>query len=171
MNAQLINQDSGKVEFYTPPEIICAARKTLGAIDLDPASSLKANETVKAGKIFTKDDDGLIQTWRGRVWMNHPFNKYKNAQWIAKLVAEFNAGNVTSALCICYCSSSEKWFRPLLYFPQCFLHKRTNYLDYTGKVKKGVTKGSVVTFLGGNIDAFSQHFGCLGTIKVRYEPK
>lgn len=168
MNAQLINQDSGKVEYYTPPEITSAARATLGGIDLDPASCAIANKTVQASRYFTKEDDGLSQKWFGRVWMNHPFDKYKNADWITKLVAEFNTGNVTSALCICYCSSSEKWFRPLLYFPQCFLHKRTNYLDYTGKVKEGVTKGSVVTMLGGNIEAFSEHFGRLGTIKVKY---
>ena len=58
-NAVLINQTSGKVEYYTPPRIIEAARRTMGRIDLDPASSVKANETVKAQHIFTAADNGL----------------------------------------------------------------------------------------------------------------
>ena len=41
---QLINQNSGKVEWYTPMDIIGAARELYGgAIDLDPATSEKAN--------------------------------------------------------------------------------------------------------------------------------
>ena len=53
--AQLINQDSGKVEYYTPSWIVEAARLVMGSIDLDPASNAKANETVKA-KIFIPKD-------------------------------------------------------------------------------------------------------------------
>jgi len=41
---QLINQDSKKVEYYTPVEIIEAARRVLGEIDLDPASSIAAKK-------------------------------------------------------------------------------------------------------------------------------
>lgn len=74
-NHQQINQDSGDVEFYTPPFIIESARKVMGGIDLDPASNEIANKTVRAEKIFTKEDNGLAQEWAGRVWMNHPFGK------------------------------------------------------------------------------------------------
>ena len=44
--ATLINQTSGKVEYYTPADIVEAARRVMGSIDLDPASSPAANETV-----------------------------------------------------------------------------------------------------------------------------
>lgn len=74
-NHQQINQDSGDVEFYTPPFIIESARKVLGVIDLDPASNEIANRTVQAKRIFTKEDNGLAQEWSGKVWMNHPFGK------------------------------------------------------------------------------------------------
>lgn len=65
--AQLINQTSGDVEYYTPPFIIEAARRVMGGIDLDPASSEIANRTVKATRYFTEADDGLQQEWNGRV--------------------------------------------------------------------------------------------------------
>ena len=54
-----IQQNTGNNERYTPKEYIDAAREVLGTIDLDPASSELANETVKATKIYTAEDDGL----------------------------------------------------------------------------------------------------------------
>jgi hypothetical protein len=161
-----INADSGNFEYYTPANITLAARAVMGAIDLDPASSAVANLNVKAAKFYT--DRGLEQPWAGRVWMNHPFSKEHNADWIAKLVSEYESGNVTEACCICYASTSEKWFRPLLAYPQCFIHKRTNHLLPDGTVKKGCTKGSVVTYLGERVENFAAVFELIGTVKVPF---
>jgi len=46
-NHQNINADSGSDEYFTPVEIVDAARKVMGGINLDPASSLEANQKVK----------------------------------------------------------------------------------------------------------------------------
>ena len=61
-----VTRNTGNFEWYTPAYIIEAARKTMGTIDLDPASSVIANETVKATTFYTIDDDGLIKEWGGR---------------------------------------------------------------------------------------------------------
>lgn len=161
-NAQLINQTSGCVEYYTPAAIIEAARRTMGGIDLDPASSPTANRSVQAGRIFTAADDGLSQRWHGRVWMNHPFGRTVNRLWIGKLVEEFRRGHIDQACCITFASTSEAWFSPLFAFPLCFLSPRTNYLLPDGNVKRGVTKGSVVAYLGSNGQRFAQEFGRFG---------
>ena len=50
-----VGPNSGVPEWYTPAELIDAARDVLGGIDLDPASSAIANETVKAERYFTVD--------------------------------------------------------------------------------------------------------------------
>lgn len=165
-NAQLINQTSGKVEYYTPQGIIEAARKTMGSIDLDPASSVIANKRVKAQSFFTKEDDGLSHAWFGNVWMNHPYGRGLNHLWISKLMGEYCASNIAQACCITYACTSEKWFRPLLQFPQCFLYGRTNYILPDGSVKEGNTKGSVVTYLGNNIEQFIVSFQSLGKVKI-----
>ena len=168
-NAQLINQDSGKYEYYTPSNIVEAAREVMGHISLDPASSLTANEAVRADIFFDKSVNGLNQEWYGNVWMNHPFSRQENKLWVFKLIEEYQAKNTRQACCITYASTSEQWFRPLLDFPQCYLYKRTNYLLPDGTVKKGVTKGSVVTYLGLNVAKFRQVFEVerkLGKVKV-----
>lgn len=166
--AQLINQTSGKTEYYTPQEIIEAARTVMGGIDLDPASSEAANARVKASFYFTATDDGLLQDWRGRIWLNHPFGRFTNRWWIKKLEREFMLeGHVAQACCITFACTSEAWFQPLLRRPQCFLHPRTNYLLPDGSVLKGVTKGSVVTYYGRSVTEFAKAFEALGVVKVR----
>lgn len=165
-NATLINQTSGKTEWYTPAPIVEAARRTMGGIDLDPASSAKANETVRASCYFTRADDGLSQQWFGRVWMNHPFGAESNGPWIAKLVEEYKAKRVSQACCIGLSSTSERWFQPLFDFPICFLSPRTNYLEPDGRVARGVTRGSAVAYLGPNVAGFIEAFGGLGRVMV-----
>lgn len=188
---QLINQDSGITEYYTPSNILDAARMTLGGFDLDPASSPTANRQVQAARIFTTEEDGLSQMWVGKVWLNWPFGKPENAcvsgctkeicrkrgyhlnrrkpgnaDWVNKLVSEYQAGRVVAALCICFAATSEGWFRPLLRQPQCFLYGRTNFILPDGGVLRGVTKGSCITFFGPDTARFAECFRHLGEIKV-----
>jgi hypothetical protein len=59
-------------EHYTPPEIVEAARETMGGIDLDPASCLKANRYIKAKRYFTQKDNGYLRDWHGKVFLNPP---------------------------------------------------------------------------------------------------
>ncbi len=165
-NHQLINQTSGDVEYFTPPIIIEAARATLGCIDLDPASSEAANQIVKAKQFHTAITDGLAHKWYGHIWMNHPFHRKTNALWINKLFEEFHGQRVVAACCLTYAATSEKWFQPLMAWPQCFLYPRTNFLRPDGQVKRGVSKGSVVTYLGFRSEAFLENFQSLGAIKV-----
>jgi ParB family chromosome partitioning protein len=190
---QQVNQTSGNVELYTPAELVEAARSCLGAIDLDPASSAVANETVMAERYFTEDDNGLAQPWAGRVWLNHPFGRFEkackkgckkkickqrkrhlkadnpgNEAWINKLVADYQAGNISQALCIVFNSSSETWFRPLLKFPQCILYGRTQFRNPDGTTDGSPPKGCVITYLGHDVAQIARCFAHLGEIKVSY---
>lgn len=194
MSHQHVNQSSYGVEFYTPPEILHAARAVLGAIDLDPASSTKANATVNAARFYTVDDDGLQQPWAGRVWMNHPWGAKENAcakrcskkrchtrgyhltrdfpgnaAWVNKLHQSYIEGRVTSALCITYASTSEDWFKPLKrYYPGCYLDGRTSFYHPDGTRMEQNTKGCVVTYLGQDVARFHAHFSPFGDVLVPY---
>lgn len=163
---QLINQTNGGVEYYTPLNIIEAARRTLGCIYLDPASSFAANLRVKAESYYTEEQDGLSMDWYKTIWLNHPFGRVQNPKWISKLELEFKSGRVDGACCITFACTSEKWFQPLLWRPQCFLSPRTNYLLPDGSTLRGVTKGSVVTYYGSDFSRFAQEFQSLGVVKT-----
>lgn len=198
---QLINQDSRNYEYYTDPAYTNLARQLLGGIELDPASSPAANRHVKADRIFTIDDDGLSQPWTCKtLWINHPFSRGEarcttdrskcnkkvckdrgyhideripsNKEWIDKLVNSFKTGAIRGeALSITYAATSETWFRPLQQYPQVYLVPRCNYFLPNGKIKKGVTKGSVITFLTRERDRihdFQSIFGNYGEVHVPY---
>lgn len=96
---QLINQTSGEVEIYTPPDILDLVRTVFGGtIDLDPASCEDANRHVGARAFYGESAydvvgqaadglpirryenwGGLSQTWEGKVWMNPPFGQPDSA--------------------------------------------------------------------------------------------
>lgn len=168
-NSQLINQTSNDVEWYTPQYIIEAVRSTMGSIDLDPASCAKANETVNADRFFTIDDDGLTQNWWGNVWLNHPFSRSENATWVNKAESSWlgNPPGVVSAITmITFASTSESWFQPLFYYPQCYLSPRVHYIGGDGQPVTRSTKGSVVTYMGPDPKRFAEVFGKLGRVMI-----
>ncbi|KAF0249162.1 MAG: hypothetical protein FD167_1433, partial [bacterium] len=65
-------------------------------IDLDPASCKLANRTIKAKKIFTLADDGLVQPWNGRIFLNPPYFNMK--VWVCKLLEEIELSRVSQAI-------------------------------------------------------------------------
>jgi len=77
-NIQLSSRSN---EWYTPSYLVEMARDVLGTIDLDPTSSLIANETVKATKILTKEDNALVCEWSHfpvSIYLNSPGGKLNN---------------------------------------------------------------------------------------------
>ena len=71
-------------EWLTPPELI----NKLGSFDLDPcAPIIRPWDTAR--NHYTIEDDGLMQDWEGRVWLNPPYG-LEAAKWLNKLA---NHGN------------------------------------------------------------------------------
>lgn len=187
----MLQVDNDSVEYGTPDNILYLVHQLLGYISLDPASNPEWNKRVGAEKIYTAKDNGLLQRWYGNVWLNHPFRKTErvcaidckkqicqkrghhlsqdilgNEYWIAKFISEYETGNVSNALNICYASTSEKWYKPLLKYPTCFINVdgRTNYIDQNGEIVKGVQKGSSVTYLGKKVGDFADLFSTVGDV-------
>ncbi len=86
-----VSHATGNYEWYSPSDVVEAARVVLGDIDLDPASSELANTKVGAARFFTLEEDGLSQPWRGRVWMNPPFAQPAIGLFAEKLAASMRA--------------------------------------------------------------------------------
>lgn len=147
-NHQYINQTSDNTEWWTPKPIVRVASRLMGGIDLDVACSPAAWEYQEWHAESIIPANALSVQWFGKVWMNHPFGRGRNQQWVEYLTRFHTQRDVTQACCITFASVSERWFQPLLRFPQFFFCGRVNYIDpATLTPVKGVTKGSVFTYL------------------------
>lgn len=155
-------------EWYTPSLNIEAARRVLGQIDLDPASSEQAQKTVKATNYFTIDDDGLNRDWCGRVYLNPPYSttagKSNQEIWSRKLSAEYEKGNVTAAILLVKSSLGYNWFEGVWdLYPVCFVRKLIKFTSSEGKT--GPAKlGSAFFYLGPDVERFIEVFTEFGRI-------
>jgi len=73
-----------KDEWLTPREVIDA----LGPFDLDPCAPV-ARPWPTAAKHYTVADNGLLQPWHGRVWLNPPYGQ-DTGLWLDRLVLHGN---------------------------------------------------------------------------------
>ena len=158
-------QQSGSNEHYTPQKYIDAARKVLGEIDLDPASCMEANETVRATLFFDQSTDGLQQEWNGRVWLNPPYGDLPG-KFIDKLCGEISIGRVTAAIALvnAHCTDTA-WFQSLWDGVLCFTNHRINF--YGDDDRSGSTHGSVFVYFGDDGDLFAGHFKQFGPIVIK----
>ncbi len=101
---------SNNVEHYTPRKIWEPAIRVMGEIDCDPASDL--NKNVPARVHYTTKENGLIQPWRGRVWLNPPFGR-DVWKWFDKLRGEYLSGNTQEAIVLWKTASETRGWRIL----------------------------------------------------------
>jgi len=158
-------------EWYTPVDIIEAAREVLGNIDLDPASCDHAQEIIKADRFYTKDDDSLRDDcrWRGRIWLNPPYSTPLIDKFIDKLVNSYEFGDVEEAIMLTNNSSDTRWFHKLLSrYPVCFTLGRVPFWrkdhdDFNTR------QGQAIFYLGKNPQRFFDVFSFFGEVVRRYD--
>jgi ParB family chromosome partitioning protein len=157
-----VEKNSGENEWYTPVVFLDAARKAMGRIDLDPASSEVAQRTVKAKRYYTRDDDGLKQEWKGRVWMNPPYAKDLCGQFVGKLLAETG---VTQAIVLVNNATETAWAQPLLRRASavCFPSSRIRFLSPDDKVGSPL-QGQMIVYIGDRVTEFRDNFAAFGAV-------
>lgn len=157
-------------EWFSPPDIVEAARRVMGDIDLDPASCEEANQVVKAAKYYTIDDDGLRQDWTGRVFLNPPYgldpdnHQSNTGLWTARLLQAFRDGQVTEAVLLVAAGTDRIWFWQLWDFPICFFRRRLKFSYAPGAKLGKPIHGSAAIYLGPNVDEFVRQFKFGGRI-------
>jgi phage N-6-adenine-methyltransferase len=158
-------QGTGFVEWYTPADIVAAVREVLGTIDLDPASSEIAQRTVNATNYYIKDDDGLTKEWRGRVWLNPPYSQPAIEHFADKMIAEYSAGNVATAIMLTHNYTETAWFQKLIAAAVviCLPGQRIRFADPDGGLADP-TQGQALFFFGPDPARFKQVFRPFGEI-------
>jgi DNA N-6-adenine-methyltransferase (Dam) len=96
-------QTVGRSQVHITPKRII---DRLGPFDMDPcAASPRPWDCARVN--ITEKENGLIQSWHGRVWLNPPFDQYVVRQWIARL-AEHGQGTA-----LLHARTEAGWFEPV----------------------------------------------------------
>lgn len=101
---QSVHFSSASDEWPTPQDFFDKVSDEFGGFDLDPCCT---SESAKAPKFFTKEDDGLSQVWRGKVWMNPPYGR-TIGHWMAKAFRSFKAG--ATVVCLVPARTDTAWW-------------------------------------------------------------
>lgn len=160
-----VSKNSGENEWYTPPEFIEAARRVMGSIDTDPASSEIANRTVGAATFYTVEDDGLTQPWQGNVWMNPPYAQPLIEEFATALVTRWKDSEISQACVLVNNATDTQWFQRMAKRASfiCFIAKRVRFLDPQG-LPGAPLQGQAALYFGPSGERFSEEFKAFGTI-------
>jgi phage N-6-adenine-methyltransferase len=159
-------QFTGENEWYTPAEYVEAARACLGGIDLDPATSPLAQDTIRAAHFFTRDDDGLRHPWPGRIWLNPPYAQPAIARFIEKLLDELATGRAEQAILLTHNYTDTAWFHAAAERSAaiCFTRGRIRFVSATGELA-APTQGQAFFYFGSAEWRFLETFGSFGFIR------
>jgi hypothetical protein len=161
-----VSNNSGETEWNTPPEFIEAARKFMGSIDTDPASSDKANEIIKASKFYTLIQNGLARSWEGNVWMNPPYSQPEVSQFCELLVTKYRNKEITQACVLLNNATETKFYQNMLHncSAVCFVEGRIKFINKNGQPGSAPLQGQTVLYFGTRTDEFGGCFGRFGVI-------
>lgn len=162
-------QGTGENEWYTPQEYLDLARSVMGEIDLDPASSAKANAIVKANKFFDEATNGLEQNWFGNVWLNPPYAQPAIAHFADKMVQQWQDERIDAAIMLTHNYTDTTWFQTLAHAAQaiCFTRGRIKFYSPEGEVA-APTQGQAFFYFGKQVDRFCEYFAGTGfVVEVR----
>ena len=160
INKPHVSHNSGENEWYTPIEYINKAKEVMGSIDLDPASSIIANKTVNADKIYTIDDNGLEQKWNGNVWLNPPYSSDLIGKFANKLVDSFKNNDIEQAIVMVNNATETQWFTTMIDKASAivFPKGRIKFVDMNGNVGNAPLQGQAFIYFGSNANKFLDTF-------------
>jgi hypothetical protein len=166
-----VSNASGDNEWYTPSRYIEAARKTMGGIDCDPASSDAANRTVKATTWHTAEANGLMQPWGARVWMNPPYAQPAIADFCAELAKRFDTHEIEQACVLVNNATETDWCQRLLLRASaiCLIRGRVRFLNPDGEPTGAPLQGQIVIYLGREAASFAGAFNDSGIVWRTWE--
>lgn len=144
---------SSKDEWLTPPHIV----KSLGEFDLDPCSPIN-RPWPTAKQHFTIEDNGLLQEWFGRVWMNPPYGK-QLVEWLNKLALHGDG------IALTFARTDTNAFHNFVFAHAdsiFFFKQRLRFFNVNGQPAFGGIAPSVLIAYGGNNSEAINESGLVG---------
>ena len=161
-----VANNSGNNEWYTPAKYVELARKVMGGIDTDPATSDVANRTVKAKRIYTAEDDGRGQEWEGRVWMNPPYAQPLMSDFAEAVTSKYQAGEIKQACILVNNATETQWFQRMLEAASavCLPKSRIKFVDPQGNPSGAPLQGQAIIYMGDRVKPFAAAFSDEGAV-------
>jgi phage N-6-adenine-methyltransferase len=153
-------------EHYTPEKITNFLYQFCSEFDLDPCSNPTKN--IKAKRHYTKEDNGLEQTWEGSVFINPPFSDVET--WVNKALDEYVQGHCKEVVFLSKFDGRVGWFKPLIsnFSPFCIVQ---GYVSYYGNDGDSATFTTALWYLGDRQKEFAQVFDGLGWVCALVDPE
>lgn len=130
------------VEWYTPPEIFKALDVQF---DLDPCGPIDNSlcTWIPATKRYNVEDDGLVQSWEGKVWFNPPYGP-NTGRWLARLK------NHNNGIALVFSRTDTEWFHNYAAKAKvlCFVKGRIKFVRPTGERAGTPGAGSLLIAYG-----------------------
>ena len=152
-----------RMEYYTPDIVIESINKLWPkGVDLDPASSMTANQKINAKRIFTKADGDYTFTseWKAEsLFLNPPFAQPVGTTFINKVMAEWRAGNIGEALLLLPATGGQ-WMNEAVQGADAIAipNKR---LHFWNACSRGLSPRyqTYLLYFGDKVDSFKLAFG------------
>jgi hypothetical protein len=170
-DSERVFHQSKSDEWYTPPVIIESARRVMGSIDTDPASSPLADKTVRAATYYSSQCSGLnpLNDWHGNVWLNPPYGG-EASSFVLRLIRELRSGSVSQACLLLNAGSmSSKWFAPIYTACQVLMITlgRIDFIPgLEGQAVSSSGHGTVIAYFGDRVERFADEFSHHGHVLV-----
>lgn len=163
-----VSFNNGNNEWYTPADIIEAARAVMGSIDIDPASNDIAQKVVKAKIYYTAETNGLNKKWTGNVWLNPPYASELIGKFVDKLIKEQE--HYEQAIILVNNATETEWFRKIISIASavCFPKGRVKFYLPDGKTGAPL-QGQAILYIGASPKKFTDTFlkvgWCCGVLR------
>lgn len=135
------NANNKTVDWYTPKSIFDAMGLDF---DLDPCAPSGGVPWVPAKQHYSLQDDGLIQPWHGRVWLNPPYGR-ETTRWLEKM------NQHRDGVALVFARTDCRWFHDYVSGATAinFLKGRIKFVDAYGVTgESGAGAGSMLVAWG-----------------------
>lgn len=178
-----IQHSSRSDAWETPDHILDKVKRVLGRIDLDPASSSKANKRVQAIQFQTASFDSLNTEWFGAdtslgigtIFLNPPGGKIGNQSKVAlfwkQLMMYRDLGLIDHAIFLAFSLEAlqvtqGKQCKPIAEFPFCVPMSRIKFLGEDNS-KQQPSHSNMIVYVPGlqnETELFTEVFSSLGRV-------
>lgn len=98
--------------------------------------------------------------------MNPPYAQPLMGDFAEAVASKFESGEIEQACILVNNATETQWFQRMLSTAGavCFPKSRIKFIDPEGRPSGAPLQGQAIIYMGGNIDAFTEHFCSEGVV-------